>query len=157
MKNYITLCLLVLSLCSFSSCCSKKETTKQAKQPLVKSFEILINDNNINMVNEKSMIIDTEEKLKEFYAGLNATRSPGFETPKVDFTTQSVIVVAMGQQSTGGYSVSAPRYNLEQHTYEFSYVKPSPNAPVTMSMTTPGIVILANQSANRMSIRVTEK
>ncbi len=103
------------------------------------------------------MIIDTEEKLKEFYTVLNATRSPGFETPKVDFTTQSVIVVAMGQQSTGGYSVSAPRYNLEQHTYEFYYIKPSPNAPVTMSMTTPGIVILANQSANRMSIRVTEK
>jgi hypothetical protein len=157
MKNYITLCLLALSLFSFSSCCSKKETTKQTKQLLAESFEILINDSNINMVDEKSMVIDTEEKLKEFYADLNATRSPGFKIPKVDFITQSVIVVAMGQKNTGGYSVSAPRYNLEQRTYEFYYVKPSPNAPVTMSMTTPGIVILANQSANDIRIRVTEK
>lgn len=157
MKNYITLCLLALSLCSFSSCCSKKETTKQAKQPIVNSFEILINDSNINMVDEKSMIIDTEEKLKEFYTGLNATRSPGFEIPKVDFTTQSVIVVAMGQQNTGGYSVSAPSYNLEQETYVFSYLSPSPNAPVTMSLTTPGIVILVNQKAGDISFRVNKK
>jgi hypothetical protein len=157
MKNYITLCLLALSLCSFSSCCSKKETTKQAEQSQVKSFKILINDHHMNIVKEKSMIIDTEEKLKEFYTVLNATRSPGFETPKVDFTTQSVIVVAMGQKNTGGYSVSSPRYNLEQYTYEFYYIKPLPNALVTMSMTTPGIVILANQSAQHINIRVSEK
>lgn len=157
MKNYMILCLLALSLCSLSSCCSKKETVKQTKQPLVENFEILINDSNINILEEKSMIIDSDEELIEFYAGLNATRSPGFEIPKVDFDIQSVIVVAMGQQNTGGYSVSAPSYNLEQGVYEFSYQRPSPNAPVTMSITTPGAVVLANQPAGDISIRINMK
>ncbi|QJP35545.1 hypothetical protein F0365_14620 [Nonlabens sp. Ci31] len=151
------LCLLALSLCSLSSCCSKKEIANQTKQPIAESFEILINDSHINIVEEKSMIIDTEEKLKEFYAGLNAKRSPGFDIPKVDFDTQSVIVVAMGQQNTGGYSVLSPRYNLELRTYEFSYLKPLPNAPVTMSITTPGTVVLANQVADAISIIVNKK
>jgi site-specific DNA-adenine methylase len=157
MKNYITLCLLALSLCSLSSCCSKKETANQIKQPLTENFEILINDSNINILEEKSIIIDAEEKLKEFYEGLNATRSPGFEIPKVDFDIQSVIVVAMGQQNTGGYRISSPSYNLEQGTYDFSYLSPSPNAPVTMSITTPGTVVLVNQKAGDISVRVNKK
>lgn len=129
----------------------------QTKQPLAESFEILINDSNTNILEEKSMIIDTEEKLKELYEGLNATRSPGFKIPKVDFTTQSVILVAMGQQNTGGYSISSPSYHLEQGVYEFSYSRPLPNAPVTMSITTPGTVVLANQPAGDVSIRVNKK
>ncbi len=157
MKNCIIRCLLALSICSFNSCCSKMERATQTQPTLSENFEILINDSNSNILEEKSMIIDNEEKLKEFYEILNATRSPGFKIPKVDFNTQSVIVVAMGQQNTGGYSISSPSYNLKQGVYEFYFSRPLTNTPVTMSMTTPGIVVVANQPASEISIKVTQR
>jgi hypothetical protein len=157
MKNYMIRCLLALSLCSFSGCCSKKEMVNQTEKTSDETFRVLIQDSNINVTEEKVIVIDNQEKLLAFYATLNETRTPGFVAPVVNFKNQSVIVVAMGQKSTGGYTLSVPKFVKSESLFEFYYIMPKPREPVTMSMTTPGIVVLANQTSDTFVVRVNDK
>lgn len=158
MKNYMKGCLLALSLFSLSACNSKKETANQADKAVEKPFEVLIQDSNLYIEEEKSLIIKSQEELEELYTTLNSKRSPGFELPIVDFEKQCVILVTMGQKNTGGYKVTQPEFTDRFGIYyDFGYEVPLTSSPVTMAMTTAGIVVLANQPADRIVVRVNDK
>jgi len=150
-------CLLALSLCSHSSCYSKRELANQNLKINDETFSVLIQDSNINVTEEKAIVIDNQEKLLAFYAVLNATRYPDFEVPLVNFKNQSVIVVAMGQKSSGGYSLPTPKFVKSENLFKFYYIMPKPLEPVTMSITTPGIVVLVNLPGDKVTIQVNDK
>lgn len=149
-------CLLALSLISLSSCCSKKELVNQTLKSGGEDFITILKESNTNITVESAYVIDNEKELVALYEQLNETRSPHLELPVIDFKKQSVIVAAMGQKSTGGFSFTKVKVNKSE---VFEYViysqPPAPQDMVTMGMTTPGIVLLANQPAD--SIKVTVK
>ncbi|MEN8899470.1 MAG: protease complex subunit PrcB family protein [Nonlabens sp.] len=159
MKNYTILFLLTLSLFSISSCNSKKDIANQTLKSNAEDYLVLVESSNINVVEEKSIIIDNQRDLIAFYEQLNATRSPAFEVPVVNFKAQSLIVVSMGEKNSGGFTVTAPQFieEGEETYYKFRYQFPAKGSMVTMSMTTPGIVILANQPSDKISIRISKK
>jgi hypothetical protein len=157
MKNYMRMCLLALSLISLSACNSKKEMANQSEKSYETPFEVLIQDSNLFVEEEKSVIIKNQTELEELYAILNSKRSPGFEIPNVNFKEQCVIFVTMGQKNSGGYKVAKPQFTDRYGIYyDFGYEFPLTSSPVTMAMTTPGIVVLANQSADRIEVRVND-
>lgn len=150
--------LLALGLISLTACNSKKEMANQGTKTYETPFEVLIQDSNLFIEEEKSVIIKNQAALEELYASLNAKRSPDFELPVVDFENQCVILVTLGQKNTGGYKVTEPKFtNRHGIYYDFGYEIPVTSSPVTMSITTPGIVVLANQPADRVVVRVNDK
>lgn len=149
--------MLALSLCSLSSCWSKKQVTHQTVRIHDETLKVLIQDSNINLKEEKVILIDDQKGLLAFYATLNATRTPGFEIPLVNFKNQSVIVVAMGQKNSGGYQVTKPVFLKSKNLFNFFYIKPKPLEPVTMSLTTPGIVVLVHLPVDKVIVKVHDK
>ncbi|WP_405377980.1 protease complex subunit PrcB family protein [Nonlabens sp. Asnod3-A02] len=119
-------------------------------------FIIILKESNTNITEESAYVIDNEKELVALYEQLNETRSPHLELPVIDFKKQSVIVAAMGQKSTGGFSFTKVKVNKSEVVKYIIYTQsPAPQDMVTMGMTTPGIVLLANQPAD--SIKVTVK
>lgn len=156
MKNYMKTCLLALSLISLSSCCSKKELVNQTLKSGGEDFITILKESNTNITEESAYVIDNKEDLIALYDQLNATRSPNYELPVIDFKKQSVIVAAMGQKTTGGFSFTKVKVSKSDVVEYIIYTKsPAPQDMVTMGMTTPGMVLLANQPAD--SIKVTIK
>lgn len=152
------LCLLALSLFSLSACNSKKGMANQDAKSDNTPFEILIHDSNLFIEEENSVIIKNQAALVELYKFLNSKRSPDFEVPNVNFEEQCVILVTMGLKNSGGYKVSKPEFtNRYGIYYDFGYEIPLTSSPVTMAMTTPGIVVLANQPADKIVVRVNDK
>ncbi|WP_405368843.1 protease complex subunit PrcB family protein [Nonlabens sp. Asnod2-A12] len=119
-------------------------------------FITILKESNTNITVESAYVIDNEKELVALYEQLNETRSPHLELPVIDFKKQSVIVAAMGQKSTGGFSFTKVKVNKSEVVKYIIYTQsPAPQDMVTMGMTTPGIVLLANQPAD--SIKVTVK
>lgn len=157
MKNIINLCLLVLCLVNLNACNSKKEMVKESNNSYETPFEILVQDSNLFIEEEKSLVITTQENLQDLYSTINSKRSPGFELPVVDFNKQCVILVTIGQKNTGGYKVSEPQFTDRFGIYyDFGYELPLTSSPLAMSSTTAGIVVLANQPAHRITVRVND-
>ncbi|PQJ22573.1 protease complex subunit PrcB family protein [Nonlabens xylanidelens] len=119
-------------------------------------FITILKESITNITEESAYVIDNEKELVALYEQLNETRSPHLELPVIDFKKQSVIVAAMGQKSTGGFSFTKVKVNKSEVVKYIIYTQsPAPQDMVTMGMTTPGIVLLANQPAD--SIKVTVK
>ncbi|MEO9953963.1 protease complex subunit PrcB family protein [Nonlabens sp.] len=119
-------------------------------------FITILKDSNTNITEESTYVIDNKEDLIALYDQLNETRSPNYELPVIDFKKQSVIVAAMGQKSTGGFSFTKVKVNKNEVVEYIIYSKaPAPQDMVATVVTTPGIVLLANQPAG--SIKVTVK
>lgn len=159
MKNYMKTCLLVLSIYSLASCSCKKDLKQQTLKSGEENYMILLNDSNINILEEKMMIIESQKELLALYKQINATRTPHVELPMVNFKTQSVIVAAMGQKSSGGFKVTGVKMEAfnEDAIYTFTTTSPGPDDLVTMSITTPGMLLIANQPANKITLKVTNK
>ncbi|WP_298955452.1 protease complex subunit PrcB family protein [uncultured Nonlabens sp.] len=146
-------CLLALSLISLSSCCSKKGIVNQTLKSSGDDFITILKESNTNMIEEGAYVIDNNKDLKSLYEQINATRSPNFELPVVDFKNQSVIVASMGQKTTGGFSFTKVKVNKGERTEYIIYSQsPGPQDRVTTAMTTPGIVLLANQPAHSIQV-----
>ena len=52
------------------------------------------------------LVISTQTEWDEFWNGLPTVVLPRPVPPDIDFTNQMVLVAAMGQRSTGGFSIS---------------------------------------------------
>ena len=46
----------------------------------------------------QKMVIRDTKSLNKFYSQINKTRKPGLPVPMVDFTTEMVVVLCMGEQ-----------------------------------------------------------
>ena len=70
------------------------------------------------------------------------------ELPKVDFSTESVAGMFLGQQPTGGYSVSVQDVTLEDgEVYvQVEVSEPAPGAITTQALTNPWVMVRVNQS-----------
>ncbi len=153
MKIYMKLCLLALSILSLNSCNCKKGMTDLTLKSNTEEFMIYMEDSNTNIMEQTSMIIDSQEDLESFFKIFNATKDPNIRLPIVDFKSQCVIVVATGEKSSGGFSFMKPTLNSGKiNTYNFKVKSPGPKDLVTMSLTTPGMIVIANQPASEVQI-----
>ncbi|MEM0516856.1 protease complex subunit PrcB family protein [Aequorivita flava] len=103
------------------------------------SFEVLLSNSQSNIVKQKNVILQTSEELKQIFNSINATRTPHIPIPKVDFKTEIVAFINIGETSTGGHSVAVKEIIEKENTlvvfYEGNSPKPGENA--TMVITTP--------------------
>ena len=100
--------LLILTLCTFFACKSS-EQTKTANPPIAteKPIEFNVIKSGTNGIYKSATELKIEEsaKLDAVWAELFKNYSRQAPIPIVDFTKNSVIVVTMGEQNSGGHSI----------------------------------------------------
>lgn len=92
---------------------------------------------------ETNLLINSQEELVSLYGQINVP-----ELPKIDFKKQSVVAIFMGQQRTGGYSVSITDVNVTENTAEISVIKTTPTGMVTMALTAPYCIAIIPKVEN---------
>jgi len=138
--RYLLICLMVGLTCN--SC--KKESDAFIE------YDVLVQEFTGGIATKEFRVIDKFEDLNDLYNTINASREPGIEIPEIDFTTQSVLCLFMGEYTSGGYAISIDHIKKSQDAVIVYYVetKPIPDDMVTMSITQPFCIVKIN-SANK--------
>lgn len=98
----------------------------------------------------KELVVDDEEAWADVWARIHEDVSPKPELPEVDFDEKVVLVTALGEQPTGGYSIffaGAVRRENEI-VVDVSTMSPGAGCGVTDALTQPiDIALLARTNA----------
>ena len=106
-----------------------------------------------NIVEGTRVVLRSEEDLAAFWAKLHGgSNSAGGDTPpdppQVDFETQVVVGIVLGERSTGGHSVDIDRVmaNEDQGTMrvEFTETMPDDTCAVPQVLTSPYVLATVN-------------
>lgn len=99
----------------------------------------------------RTAVIDDMASLRAFFANSNVDLGP---QPRVDFSTEQVLVAAMGTQPTGGYGIEITKVTLMTggftggHAFvEVTETVPAPGQIVTMALTSPIHVVRVPRGA----------
>lgn len=98
------------------------------------SFEILQQSAYGGREQRSDMVITNQNDLQSLYSELNLG-----DAPHVDFDTNNVVALFLGQKSSGGYSIGVRSVMVEGNvaTVKVSIRKPEPGENATMAITTP--------------------
>jgi len=106
-----------------------------------------------NIIEGTQVVLRSEDELAAFWADLHGgATSTGEDTspdpPQVDFETQVVVGIVLGERSTGGYSVDIDRVmaNGDEGTMrvEFTEAVPGDACAVTQAFTSPYVLATVN-------------
>jgi hypothetical protein len=133
MKKIITLSLMIVL---FAAC-------KSAAPEIggVGSFDILHQETNGGREKAVNEVIKSQEKLNALYAELSLT-----DVPTIDFETNNVVALFMGQKNTGGYSISVSAVTLSEDMATVQYVQTAPQDIATMALTQPYCIAKISKS-----------
>ena len=79
-----------------------------------------------------NVVITSRQELVNLYSERNWDN-----VPDVDFTKSNVVALFMGQQSTGGHSISISNLTIEGNTAIVTVEKKYPDGMATMALTQP--------------------
>lgn len=121
----------------FSTCKSGQPLDKES--PSSVPFQVLISASQSNIEEPQRKIITSQKELEAIFAEINKTRKPGIPIPEIDFNTETVAFVNMGQASTGGHAVTVHNIDKTANTVVIylDETSPKPGDNATMVITTP--------------------
>lgn len=134
---------LCISLCFMSGCGKKSMKNPNEKFGLASYYELVEKGSHGNITEPQTIIVNEPSELEELYAIINSTRRPGLEIPQIDFKDEVVIAVSAGQKNHGGYDIKLIKVedSEEFRDFYFEIVPPAPDAPVTMAICSPFLII----------------
>lgn len=128
-KKHIAIFLLVLSVV-FSSCTATK--VQESSGTVV--FKTLDRNNYSGMQEPKQEVYTNE---KDFEKAWNMAWS-NFEElvtlPKIDFTKETVALVALGMKNNGGYQLKVDNITQDQNNLTIHFTETTPNAKCNYTM-----------------------
>ena len=101
----------------------------------------------------KNLSIQTSTEFNELWRVHDGGRNP---PPKIDFTTQQVLGIFLGQKYTGGYAVSINRIessNGQTNVYVV-VTTPAPNSQQSMALTQPYVLIVMPRTRETLKYQV---
>lgn len=78
---------------------------KNAEKTKGYPYEVLMQDSHGGYDQPQILVIREPMALRDIYGKINMTRKPGFPYPEVDFEKEMIIVLCMGEKTTGGHSI----------------------------------------------------
>ena len=137
--------LFVIYIFLLSSCSSSSTINKQTmiiSQDTI-TFETLAEDFYGGMTDSKFIVIKEETTLNEIYKLINKNKSPGIKIPIINFEKETVLVLFLGEKSSGGYSISVEQIldENEKVTVKYKVTLPKLGEMVTTVMTQPYCII----------------
>lgn len=132
--------IFLLSSCSSSSTINKQ--TMIISQDTI-TFETLAEDFYGGMTDSKFIVIKEETTLNEIYKLINKSKSPGIKIPIINFEKETVLVLFLGEKSSGGHSISVEQIldENEKVTVKYKVTLPKLGEMVTTVMTQPYCII----------------
>jgi len=142
MKKIITLSLLLVF---FVACKSSSPTIGGAG-----TFDVLKQETNGGRVKAANVVIKSQQDLIALYTELNIS-----DVPTIDFTTNNVVALFMGQKNTGGYSISIGKVTLdgESNTATVQIIESTPQDMVTMALTEPYCIAAISKSSKVVFVK----
>ena len=137
MKYFLIYCLL------FNSCKTTQSETNHSIEQQDVSFEVILESVTDGKKEYSLEVIKTASQLSEVYAVLNKTIEPKHQIPEIDFNSETVAGLFLGEKNTGGYHIVPIQVINENDTTIIKYkeISPSPTDMVTMSLTQPYCLI----------------
>ncbi|RMZ50576.1 protease complex subunit PrcB family protein [Flavobacteriaceae bacterium PRS1] len=137
--------LFVIYIFLLSSCSSSSTINKQTmiiSQDTI-TFETLAEDFYGGMTDSKFIVIKEETTLNEIYKLINKNKSPGIKIPIINFEKETVLVLFLGEKSSGGYSIAVEQIldENEKVTVKYKVTLPKLGEMVTTVMTQPYCII----------------
>ena len=85
------------------------------------------------------LVITNQAQWKDIWAKHSARRNPPPQLPAVDFDKESIVLVALGRKTSGGYSISVQRITPKKEglVIEVTSREPAPGALTLQSLTAP--------------------
>jgi PrcB C-terminal len=96
------------------------------------------------LVESGEFVVRDPATWEDVWNRINMRRRPIPPTPNVDFTERMILVVALGQQRSGGYRVTVESTRLEDRTIVVTSKREEPGAGciVTSSLTQPLDIVI---------------
>ena len=136
--------LIVPFIVMIVSCNCKKETvakeSSSSKQPL---FEVLSESQYQRKEQESFEVIKDDASLKALYQSINSQ-----SVPKIDFKTQRVVAVFLGQRNSGGYAIKIKNVTEKDNKIyvETEKISPKSGENATMAITNPYSIAKINST-----------
>lgn len=97
-----------------------------------------------NIVDGTQAVYRSEGEFASFWADLHANQSTTPDVPSVDFESQIVVAIVLGERETGGYSVDIDQVMADEEEgemrVEFTETVPEEECAVTQAFTSPYVV-----------------
>ena len=140
MMRLFAIYIFLLSSCSSSSTINKQ--TMIISQDTI-TFETLAEDFYGGMTDSKFIVIKEETTLNKIYKLINKSKSPGIKIPIINFEKETVLVLFLGEKSSGGYSIAVEQIldENEKVTVKYKVTLPKLGEMVTTVMTQPYCII----------------
>ena len=93
---------------------------------------------------DRIVVISTEDEWKKVWSQVSSPQLLKPALPEVNFETEIVIAVSMGERQTGGYGIEIKRIvrHVEEIIVEVEEQHPRPDSLVTMALTQPYHIVI---------------
>lgn len=138
------LCVFLLAGCNGVKVISDEKTEI--------SYEKITSQSHGGMGDEKFVLVKSSEELKQIFTQVNIARKPGIPLPIINFNHESIIALFMGQQTSGGYSISieSVKYNRNNEV-QVCIKKTEPSGMSTMAITQPFSIYKLNKKLKKVT------
>ncbi|MGX7666563.1 protease complex subunit PrcB family protein [Flavobacterium pedocola] len=133
---FFSICVSVLA-----SCNSSKEMTQKNSNDT--TFKVIYSSEYGGDEKEGFEVIDSEAKLKSFYSRIQLDSEVSSSFEKIDFETSNILVLHLGQKTTGGYNVSVESIESVEDKLQVKrkIIAPKQGEFVTTALTNPYCIV----------------
>ncbi|WP_177229158.1 protease complex subunit PrcB family protein [Pustulibacterium marinum] len=143
--------LSILSFLIFMSCDSTEKVVAASKKQ-EPTWEVLLQKSHGGPEDAKIIVAKEPSIVEEFYAQINTNVSPGYEIPALDYSKEMLLILCMGQRSTGGYAINVT--DIEETTsmikVTVAETSPEPGGLVTTALTSPFTIVKTKYSDKKV-------
>jgi len=146
MMSKLPVKLLLLLYCAFFTCVSAAtvDSTEGQRIPLrILAQDVLCGGN--RPTTSVTLVADSDQLKRILIESKGRMLGQSPPTPAVDFNTEHVITIQMGQKPTGGYGIELAEpdatLNDGEALIRLRWIEPAPGAIVTQILTSPCLII----------------
>lgn len=133
MKKIIFKLGIVVFTITLLSCGAKKQEMEKEV-----SFEVIESQSQGGYKVGQYQTITNPLDLKSLYTQLNLSRKPGLPLPEVDFESESIIALFMGEKMSGGYGIKIKSIRrISTSKIEIQIEETEPGDMASMAITSP--------------------
>jgi len=145
LKKIIFLFFSLSAFLLFSGC-NKNNSTPEIISEQKINFTIIDQGTNSGLTVKQNYVILNNNDWQNFWQQLKANYLPIPAMPEIDFNQEMIIAVAMGQKSTGGYTITIKDINKSADALTVISQNTSANGGITtQALTQPYCVVKINK------------
>lgn len=131
------ICLLGILLFSISC------TSETIESPQILSFETLASGQYSGLTEKTNQLLNSQEELNSVWQKIYSIQIPVPSAPKIDFSQNSIILSARGEQKTSGYDIKIVKIQTSAKAVEVSleHTAPVPNSILLPVLTQPFVLV----------------